>query len=116
MLIDTPHLIGYVHRKNKEPIDFVFPKEGVPFSMETEGLIKGAPNPEGGKTYLNWLLSRKGQTAMCLQNGLYSALDGIPNAEGMAPKDKIKIWYPDWEEWGRMRTDWVNEWKEIFKR
>lgn len=116
MLIDTPHLIGYVQRKNKEPIDLVYPKEGVPFSMEAMGLLKGGPNPETAKIYLTWLLSRKGQTAMCLQNGLYSALDGIPNAEGMAPKDQIKIWYPDWEEWGRVRTDWVNEWKEIFRR
>jgi iron(III) transport system substrate-binding protein len=116
ILIDTPLHVAYVPKKKKEPVDLALPKEGVPFTMEAEGLVKGGPNPGTAKTYLTWLLSKEGQTTMCLANGLYSAVDGIPNAEGMPPKSQIKIWYPDWEEWGRLRTEWVNEWKVIFKR
>jgi iron(III) transport system substrate-binding protein len=116
ILLDTAHQIAYTHRQNKEPVDMIFPKEGVPFSMQSLALLKNGPNRNTGKIYLDWLLSKKGQTAMCLQNGFYSALSGIPNAEWMPPKDQINIWYPDWDEWGSVQKDWVNEWKEIFQK
>jgi iron(III) transport system substrate-binding protein len=116
ILIDATSAAGFTLKKKGEPIDMYYPKEGVPLSMDSMGLLKGGPNTEVGKVYLNFILSRKGQTAMSMATGYYSALDGVPTPEGMTPKEKANIWYPDWEEWGKMRTDWINEWKEIFKR
>ena len=35
------------------------------------GLIKGGPNPNAARVFINWFLSRKGQTAMQKSNDLY---------------------------------------------
>lgn len=65
-------------------------KEGQPLSTGggSLGLIKGSPNPNAARVFINWFLSRKGQTAMQKSNDLYGELP--PNSRRMdIPKDML---------------------------
>ena len=65
-------------------------KEGQPLSTGggSLGLIKGGPNPNAARVFVNWFLSRKGQTAMQGSNDLYG--EHAPNSRRIdIPKDML---------------------------
>ena len=65
-------------------------KEGQPLSTGggSISLIKGAPHPNAARVFINWFLSRKGQTAMQRSNDLYGELP--PNSRRIdIPKDVL---------------------------
>ncbi len=65
-------------------------KEGQPLSTGggSISLIKGGPHPNAARVFINWFLSRKGQTAMQKSNDLYGELP--PNSRRMdIPKDML---------------------------
>ena len=51
-------------------------KEGQPLSTGggSISLLKGSPNPNAARVFINWFLSRKGQTVMQSSNDLYGEL------------------------------------------
>src|SRR5262245_2382537 len=52
------------------------------------GLLKGGPNPNAAKLYINWFLSRRGQTALQRSNDLYG--ESPPNSRRIdIPKDML---------------------------
>ena len=65
-------------------------KEGQPLSTGggSISLIKGSPHPNAARVFINWFLSRKGQTALQKSNDLYGELP--PNSRRMdIPKDML---------------------------
>jgi iron(III) transport system substrate-binding protein len=65
-------------------------KEGQPLSTGGGSIsfIKGGPHPNAAKVFINWFLSRKGQTAMQKSNDLYGELP--PNSRRIdIPKDML---------------------------
>ena len=65
-------------------------KEGQPLSTGggSISLIKGGPHPNAARVFINWFLSRKGQTVMQKSNDLYGELP--PNSRRMdIPKDML---------------------------
>ena len=65
-------------------------KEGQPISTGggSISLIKGAPHPNAARVFINWFLSRKGQTAMQKSNDLYGELP--PNSRRLdIPKEML---------------------------
>ncbi|MBM3212839.1 extracellular solute-binding protein [Candidatus Poribacteria bacterium] len=65
------------------PVDFVYPSV-TPIVPANVGLIKGCPNPENGKKFINFLLSKEGQ--LLLFDPKISRLPVIPELYGKAPK------------------------------
>ena len=52
------------------------------------GLLKGGPNPNAARVFINWFLSRRGQTAMQQSNDLYG--EHPPNSRRIdIPKDML---------------------------
>jgi len=73
-----------------DELDNVDWKEGL--ELTTGGgsmsLIKGGPNPNAAKIFVNWFLSRRGQLAMQKYNDLYG--EDAPNSRRMdIPKDML---------------------------
>ena len=65
-------------------------QEGQPLSTGggSMSLIKGGPNPNAARVFINWFLSRKGQTAMQSSNDLYG--EHAPNSRRIdIPKDML---------------------------
>ena len=73
-----------------DELDNVDWKEGL--ELTTGGgsmsLIKGGPNPNAAKVFINWFLTRRGQIAMQKYNDLYG--EDAPNSRRMdIPKDML---------------------------
>jgi iron(III) transport system substrate-binding protein len=65
-------------------------KEGQPLSTGggSISLVKGAPHPNAARVFINWFLSRKGQTALQKSNDLYGELP--PNSRRIdIPKEML---------------------------
>jgi iron(III) transport system substrate-binding protein len=78
-----------------------FPVKEIPWTQVKEGsamssgthqlsLLKQAPNPNAAKVYINWLLSREGQTAQ-VQRAL------SPSLRMDVPEDVVKAVLEPWE-------------------
>lgn len=97
------------------PIRASFPKEGTGFEIGSLALIKGAPEAELGKKFMDWALSVKAQN-------LFQEWYRIPLnpkatvAKGAITKDKVKLISFD-EEWaGKNRDRLIDRWRsEIGK-
>jgi phosphoglycerate transport regulatory protein PgtC len=67
-----------------QPVEFVYPSltAVVPASV---GIVKGGPNPENARAFVNYLLSEAGQTVLFLPE--IARLPVIPDLYAQAPKD-----------------------------
>ena len=47
-----------VARKQGAPVDVIWPSDGVPWTFEGNGLVKGAKNPGNARRFLDWAMSK----------------------------------------------------------
>ena len=52
-----------VAKKQGAPIDVIWPSDGVPWTFEGNGLVKGAKNPQNAKRFLDWAVSKSAMTS-----------------------------------------------------
>src|SRR5450631_24837 len=96
------------------PLKAVFPPEGVPANPYATGIPKTATHVNAARLYLNWCLSKEGQTFMIKEQGNLTSLKEVPiNPEGFDPK-VVKVWYPNFDQYVKLHADWVAEWDKIF--
>ncbi|NIO06689.1 MAG: extracellular solute-binding protein [Deltaproteobacteria bacterium] len=78
--------------KRGVPIALIAPqqlKEGGPLSPGPASLmlVNKAPHPNAARVYINWILSKEGQTQ-------FSRVTGIPSLRDDVPQDHIEAWRP----------------------
>jgi iron(III) transport system substrate-binding protein len=111
-----PLIYNAVFPKQKDgaPISAVFPPEGVPANPYATGIPKTATHVNAAKLYLNWCLSKEGQTFMITQQGNLTSLKVSPAyPEGFDPK-VVKVWYPNFDQYVKLHGPWVAEWDKTF--
>src|SRR3989454_1193441 len=47
-----------VAKKQGAPIDVIWPSDGVPWTFEANGLVKGAKNPQNARRFLDWAVAK----------------------------------------------------------
>src|SRR3954471_12179494 len=111
-----PLLYNIVYQKQKDgaPIKIFFPPEGAPVNPYASGIPKTAANPNAARLFLNWSLSKEGQTFMIKELGNLTSLK-VPPAypEGFDPK-VVKVWYPKFDDYVKLHAAWVAEWDKTF--
>ena len=111
-----PLLYNAIYPKQKEgaPVKMVFPPEGVPANPYATGIPKTAAHPNAAKLYLNWSLSKEGQSFMIREQGNLTSLKQVPvYPEGFDPK-VVKVWYPNFDQYVKLHADWVADWDKTF--
>src|ERR1700754_895677 len=112
----SPLLYNIVYPKQKDgaPIKIFFPPEGAPVNPYATGIPKTAAHPNAAKLFLNWCLSREGQTFMIKELGNLTSLKEPPvYPEGFDPK-VVKVWYPKFDEYVKLHKAWVADWDKTF--
>jgi iron(III) transport system substrate-binding protein len=100
--------------KDGAPINAVFPPEGVPANPYATGIPKTATHVNAAKLYLNWCLSKEGQTFMITQQGNLTSLKVAPvYPETFDPK-VVKVWYPNMDQYVKLHGPWVADWDKTF--
>jgi iron(III) transport system substrate-binding protein len=73
-----------------QPVDLIVPEE-TGFEIGGVSIVKGGPNTEGAKAFVDWVLSKEaGELNVKLSNRL-SVLPDVPPAPGAPTLDKVKL-------------------------
>jgi len=112
----APLLYNIIYTKIVEgaPAETVFAPEGVPIIPYADGIPKTAKSPNAAKLFMNWRLSKEGQTFAIKSLGNITSLKEPPAfPKGWDPK-VIKAWVPKFAEFEKLRGPWVEEWNKTY--
>ena len=76
----------YQTKKKGNPIEIVYPKEGVPLVVSPTAIMSFAPHPNAAKLFTDFTFSREVQQVMADSEGLYT---GHPEVKYPADKPKL---------------------------
>jgi iron(III) transport system substrate-binding protein len=111
-----PLLYNAVFPKKRDgaPVEIFFAPEGAPVNPYASGVTKTAAHPNAAKLFLNWCLSREGQTFMIKEQGNLTSMKEPPiYPNGFDPK-VVKVWLPNFNEYVKLHAAWVEEWNKIY--
>lgn len=106
----------YRFQKQGAPVDCVYPKsdKGVPTNVRPVGIPKNAPHPNAAKLFLNWRLSKDGQTKMQDGFGMRSVRTDMDPPKGLPETAKVGILILDPEEVRAKREEMTKRWQAVF--
>ena len=67
-----------VAKKQGAPIDVIWPSDGVPWTFEGNGLVKGAKNPQNAKRFLDWAVSKSAMASYAEWRGTGISRSDVP--------------------------------------
>ena len=111
------HTYGYTvkeYQGNGAPVKAVFPTDGVPMLVTPIGVIKDGPNPNAARLFVDWILSKDGQTAIVNTLNDYSPRADVDPPAGMPTWDKVNKLIPDsWDNLLASTGDFARDWEEM---
>lgn len=94
------------------PIEGVWPEEGVPIRIAPLAIMKSAPHPNAAKLFLDWALSKEGQTKMVELVGAYSGRSDVPSPKGNPLLTEFKpLYIEDWEDYIATQEEFREFWQ-----
>jgi iron(III) transport system substrate-binding protein len=105
----------YVQQKQAgAPIEILLPKEGVPFTSLTIGIVKNAPHPATAKLFIDWILSEEGAKQITSVSADPVTMKNGP-APALTPKpEELNVWVPDdWDKYIAEQPAWREKWNKI---
>jgi iron(III) transport system substrate-binding protein len=112
----APLLYNIIYTKIVEgaPAEAIFAPEGVPIIPYADGITKTSKSPNAAKLFMNWRLSKEGQTFAITKLGNITSLKEPPAfPKGWDPK-VIKVWVPNFEQFEKLRDPWLEEWNKTY--
>jgi iron(III) transport system substrate-binding protein len=82
--------MAFTAKEKGSPIEFVFPKEGVPAVTEPVAIVKGTANEAAARAFVDFILSDAGQQ-LAVSQGYIPAKAGIPNPSWLPAGTEIKL-------------------------
>ncbi len=103
----------YREIKKGNPVQIVFPTEGVPFVTSANAILAKAPHPNAAKVFTDFLFDKDAQQILA-DDGLY-----VPNQAVTYPKDKrplkeLKLIKVDPEEMQKRDDEVKKKFRELF--
>lgn len=108
---------GYLLVKNKgAPVKFVSPPDGMPATPTIAGIVDKAPHPEAAKLFLDWLMSKRGQTLYQENPFLYypSLRKDAPTMGDIKLADQKLLFPKDVAEYVDNHASFVKEWNGMM--
>src|SRR6059036_485194 len=103
-----------VARKQGAPIDVIYPTDGVAWTFEGNALVKGTKNPQNGRRFLDWAMSRSAMDAYVKWRG-----SGITRPDISVTGAKVtdlKLITLDFVWAAEQKDRLVKKWLEKFSR
>jgi iron(III) transport system substrate-binding protein len=80
-----------------QPVEWVFPEDGVYLVAAPSAVVSGAPNPAAGKLLADFLLTEAVQQLM-IEDGNYAAVDGMAPPEGQPAIEDMNVLDIDYDK------------------
>lgn len=105
-----------LYKSKKAPIEFVMPPDGIPATPTVTGVVDKAPHPNAARLYMDWIMSKRGQSYVQHHQNLYYG-SVRPDVGPMPTGEKLsdfKLLFPqDWDEYNSMRDRFTKEWNAM---
>ena len=114
MAVDGGDNTFYQAKKKGNPVEIVYPKEGVPLVVSPSAITSFAPHPNAAKLFTDFIFSRDVQQMLADTEGLYS---GHPQVTYPADKPRmsdLKLLPVDAEELEKRNEEIKTRFVEFF--
>ncbi len=104
------HYYYFWEKAEGSPVDVIWPDQGEgeigsPVNIRGIGIVKGGPNPENAKKFVEYLLRPEVQQEIAARNWEIASIPGVPSPEGVPNLDEFKRSKLDLTVYGR---EWSN--------
>ncbi len=96
------------------PVKTVYMEEGVIFRGDGVYIIKDCPNEENAQKFVDWLTSKDVQEYMNNTQFRRTIRKDVPAGDAMAPMESINVITDDETYSAEHKTEWLDEFKDIF--
>jgi len=99
--------------KKGNPIEVIFPEEGVPFISSANAILARAPHPNAARVFTDFLFGKEAQQLM-VDDGLYVPNEEVAYAKDKRPLRELKILPADPEEILKRNEEIKTKFRELF--
>ena len=96
------------------PVKTVYMSEGVIFRGDGVYIIKGCPNESNAQKFVDWLTSKDVQEFMNNTQYRRTIRKDVEAGDAMVPMDQIKVIQDDETDTAAHKSEWLDEFKELF--
>jgi iron(III) transport system substrate-binding protein len=104
----------YQVRKKGNPVEIVFPKEGVPLVVSPSAIAAFAPHPNAAKLFTDFTFSQQIQQVLADSEGLYTGHPGIKYPADQPKLGDLKLLQVDAEELEKRNEEIKTRFVELF--
>ena len=104
---------AYRYVKGGGPVQIVYPSDGAVAAPDGLALVKGGPNPEAGKAFIDWCLSKPIQEVLVDQMFRRSVRTDCKDPPGLLPIGKIKTVPYDFGWAAKNQGDFVKKFQDM---
>jgi len=104
----------YQMKKKGNPIEVVYPKEGVPLVVSPTAIASFAPHPNAAKLFTDFTFSRELQQVMADSEGLYTGHPEVKYPSDKPKLSELKLLTVDAEELEKRNEEIKNRFIEFF--
>ena len=104
----------YQVKQKGNPVEIVFPKEGVPLVVSPSAITSFAPHPNAAKLFTDFIFSLNVQQVLADTEGLYTGHPGVKYPAGRPKLSELKLLLTDAEELEKRNEEIKTRFVEIF--
>jgi iron(III) transport system substrate-binding protein len=104
----------YQVRKKGNPVEIVFPKEGVPLVVSPSAIAAFAPHPNAAKLFTDFTFSQQIQQVLADSEGLYTGHPGVKYPADQPKLGDLKLLQVDAEELEKRNEEIKTRFVELF--
>ena len=109
------NVFGEINKKN--PVAAVYPSEGTGLRFDASAIIKGGPNLNNAKIFMDWLTTKEAMTIISqAPHFRRMARPDVPPPPGLKPSSEIKFFPYDAIKASKSRNAYLQKFGEIFAR
>ncbi len=103
----------YRAAKKGNPIEIVFPEEGVPFVSSANAILARAPHPNAARVFTDWLFGKEAQQILA-DDGLYVPNEEVTYAKDKRPLKELRLLPAEAEEILKRNEEIKTKFRELF--
>ncbi len=104
----------YQVKKKGNPVEMVYPREGVPLVVSPTAIAAGAPHPNAARLFTDFTFSREIQQVLADTEGLYTGHPGVTYPADKPKLGELKLLQVDAEELEKRNEEIKTRFVEFF--
>jgi iron(III) transport system substrate-binding protein len=101
-------------KQKGNPVEVVFPKEGVPLVVSPSAITSFAPHPNAARLFTDFIFSQNVQQVLADTEGLYTGHPGVTYPPGRPKLNELKLLHVDPEELEKRNEEIKTRFVEFF--